>query len=237
MRQHLRRHLVGYLALFVAFGGTSYAALALPRNSVGAAQIRRNAVTSKKVKDGSLLARDFKRGQLRAVGRGTPGSTGPSGPGGSPGVAGAAGPPGPPGTDGAPGQPGPGAVKLLRVSPGADGSTVTLVTIGTLKITASCSVDVTSAVTDDVEFASTGSTGALQYRVSTSTDGGLATTVVGSGTQTGFKPKANSGGHRVESWVDLAYSDGPQVTNVSLFIRALSGGEACRVVGAATPAG
>jgi hypothetical protein len=50
----IRRH-VSYanvtatLALFVALGGTSYAALTLPRASVGAAQIRSGAVTPSKL--------------------------------------------------------------------------------------------------------------------------------------------------------------------------------------------
>lgn len=55
---------VATLALFIALGGVSYAAVQIPRNSVGAKQLKRNAVTTKKVKNRSLLARDFKRGQL-----------------------------------------------------------------------------------------------------------------------------------------------------------------------------
>ena len=41
---HLRRNTVGYLALTVALGGTSYAAVQLPRDSVGAEQLRSGAV-------------------------------------------------------------------------------------------------------------------------------------------------------------------------------------------------
>ena len=52
------------IALFVALGGASYAAIKIPKNSVGAAQIKKNAVTSTKVKDRSLLATDFRTGQL-----------------------------------------------------------------------------------------------------------------------------------------------------------------------------
>jgi hypothetical protein len=66
---------VACIALLVALGGTSVAAVsALPRNSVGAAQLKNsavigtkiasNAVTSAKVKNGSLLAVDFAAGQL-----------------------------------------------------------------------------------------------------------------------------------------------------------------------------
>ena len=54
-----RRHLsfanvTASIALFVALGGTGYAAISLPRNSVGATQIRRAAVTSSKVHSGAI---------------------------------------------------------------------------------------------------------------------------------------------------------------------------------------
>lgn len=39
--RHVRQQFVGYLALFVALGGVSYAAVALPKNSVGSAQIKK----------------------------------------------------------------------------------------------------------------------------------------------------------------------------------------------------
>jgi hypothetical protein len=69
-----------YLALFVALGGTSYAAIKLPKNSVGAKQIKKNAVRSGKVKNKSLLAKDFKAGEVPRGRTGPPGpSTGPAG--------------------------------------------------------------------------------------------------------------------------------------------------------------
>lgn len=86
---HARRNVIAYLALFVALGGTSYAAVSLPANSVGGKQLKKNAVTSKKVKDGSLLRVDFKAGQLPA---GPRGATGPQGAQGVPGAQGPAGP-------------------------------------------------------------------------------------------------------------------------------------------------
>ena len=46
------------VALVVALGGTSYAAVVLPANSVGTAQLKPNAVTSAKVLNGSLLKAD-----------------------------------------------------------------------------------------------------------------------------------------------------------------------------------
>jgi hypothetical protein len=36
----IRKNLIAYLALFVALGGTSYAAVSLPGNSVGTRQLR-----------------------------------------------------------------------------------------------------------------------------------------------------------------------------------------------------
>ena len=43
--QHIRSNVVAYVALFVALGGTSYAALKLPANSVGTRQIKNHAIT------------------------------------------------------------------------------------------------------------------------------------------------------------------------------------------------
>lgn len=41
---HLRGNAVAYLALFVALGGTSYAAVSLPANSVGNRQLRNHSI-------------------------------------------------------------------------------------------------------------------------------------------------------------------------------------------------
>ncbi len=98
--RHARVNIVGYLALFVALGGTSYAAVALPANSVGPTQIKPNAVSSPKVKDASLLKRDFAAGQLPRGAQGPRGESGPAGEPGSPGVAGSPGERGPQGVPG-----------------------------------------------------------------------------------------------------------------------------------------
>jgi hypothetical protein len=42
------------IAVFLALGGASYAALKLPKNSVGTKQIKKNAVTTAKIKDGAV---------------------------------------------------------------------------------------------------------------------------------------------------------------------------------------
>ena len=80
---------VACLALIVALGGTGYAAIKLPANSVGTAQLQKNAVTSAKVKNGSLLTLDFKSGQI------PPGPHGAQGPQGAKGDKGDTGPAGP----------------------------------------------------------------------------------------------------------------------------------------------
>ena len=51
---HLRSNLIGWIALFVALGGTGYAAISIPRNSVGAAQIRNRSITPAKLNPNSI---------------------------------------------------------------------------------------------------------------------------------------------------------------------------------------
>jgi hypothetical protein len=90
MLSYIRRNAVAYLALFVALGGTSFAAVRLGSNSVGSKQIKpgavgnsdlhNNAVTSGKVKNGTLTSGDFRSGTLLKGDKGDPGpSTGPAG--------------------------------------------------------------------------------------------------------------------------------------------------------------
>jgi hypothetical protein len=108
-------NVIASLALFVALGGASYAAVALPANSVGteqlkksavsAAKLKRNAVSSAKVKDGSLQRGDFASGTLLQ---------GPQGPQGLQGPQGVKGAKGDPGENGAPGQQGaPGTARAF----------------------------------------------------------------------------------------------------------------------------
>jgi hypothetical protein len=58
---------VALLGLFVALGGTTWAAVSLPAHSVGAAQLKRNAVTGEKVKDHSLTGADIRLASLGTV--------------------------------------------------------------------------------------------------------------------------------------------------------------------------
>jgi hypothetical protein len=57
LSQHVRSNAVAYLALFVALGGTSYAAISLPAGSVGTAQLQNGAVTANKLANGAVSAR------------------------------------------------------------------------------------------------------------------------------------------------------------------------------------
>jgi hypothetical protein len=81
-------NLMSSVAVFVAIGGTSYAATKLPRdsvgqrqlkaNSVGAAELRARAVTSSKIRNGTVAVDDLHRLTRDAL-KGDPGPMGPSG--------------------------------------------------------------------------------------------------------------------------------------------------------------
>jgi hypothetical protein len=57
-------NVVATLALFIALGGVSYAAVKLPANSVGEKQIKKNAVTGKKIKKSTITGDKIKNGTL-----------------------------------------------------------------------------------------------------------------------------------------------------------------------------
>jgi len=71
--QYLGRHHVALLALFVALGGTSYAAIKLPPNSVGTPQLKNGAVTKKKISKATIRGLRGQRGP-----KGDKGDPGPS---------------------------------------------------------------------------------------------------------------------------------------------------------------
>jgi hypothetical protein len=166
MRSTLRGHftyanVLATLALFVALGGVSYAAITLPNNSVRSKHIKNgqvrqgdlgaNAVTAPKVANGSLRLEDFARGQL------------PAGP------QGAKGDPGEKGETGAPGTPGQTAVTSgnvpIAASTGA-GTTATLLTVGPITYSANCKDN-------------GGGTFRLEIRIASSEAGAIAASRVG----------------------------------------------------------
>ena len=117
---HLRGNAVAYLALFVALGGTSFAAATtitgknvkdssltgadvkkgsltgtdVRNSSLTGADLRSESVNSDDIQNGALLGQDFAPGQLPAGPQGPKGDTGPQGPKGD------TGPKGDPGSDG-----------------------------------------------------------------------------------------------------------------------------------------
>jgi hypothetical protein len=119
---HLRTNVIGYVALFAALGGTSYAAVrlkpgsvtsaALATRSVTHAKLAANSVTSANVARHSLVSSDFQSGVLTSSGggakggKGDSGSTGTGGTKGAKGETGLTGPAGPVGSAGPQGAPG-----------------------------------------------------------------------------------------------------------------------------------
>ena len=63
----LGHNAIALIALFVALGGTAYAATALPAGSVGTTQLKKNAVTGAKVKDNSIKGADVLESSLGKV--------------------------------------------------------------------------------------------------------------------------------------------------------------------------
>jgi hypothetical protein len=123
---------IALIALFVAMGGSTYAAVNLPANSIGTKHLKNGAVTALKVKKGSLLASNFKPGQLPKGPKGDAGPTGPPGPKGDTGVpgatgakgdAGATGATGPQGSTGERGPMGPQGPAGPQGAPGPKGNT------------------------------------------------------------------------------------------------------------------
>jgi hypothetical protein len=59
-------HVIGLVALFVALGGTSVAAVSLSKNSVGAKQIKKNAVAASEIKKNAVRAAEINRNAVGA---------------------------------------------------------------------------------------------------------------------------------------------------------------------------
>jgi hypothetical protein len=122
---HLRANVVGYLALFAALGGTSYAAVRLAPGSVNTSALANGAVTHSKLAPGSVGANDivkrslsasvFKPGALLTAvnaASGSKGGSGAAGANGSAGLAGANGAQGPAGSAGQAGADGSASIVM-----------------------------------------------------------------------------------------------------------------------------
>jgi hypothetical protein len=60
-------NVMSVVAMFIALGGVGYAAVKLPKNSVGTRQLKANAVTGAKVRNGSLTGADINESTLGTV--------------------------------------------------------------------------------------------------------------------------------------------------------------------------
>lgn len=151
MRISLPKHstIAAYGALFVALGGTSYAAVTLPRNSVGTSQVRNHSITRAKLARGvapfsraqmhkmvvtdvtTTMTSDQVLTALANAVQGQPGIQGPQGPQGPAGQNGASvqgpkGDTGATGAQGAQGVPGPAGTSVASADVPANGSNATL---------------------------------------------------------------------------------------------------------------
>lgn len=107
---HVKHNVVGYLALFAALGGTSYAAVrltpgsvtnrALARGAVSHTKLAANSVNARNIINGTLTRADFAAGTLGASKNGANGTAGGNGSRGPAGPAGPVGAAGPAGADG-----------------------------------------------------------------------------------------------------------------------------------------
>jgi len=95
--RYARQHHIALIALFVAMGGTSYAAATgsidgreIKNNSVSTNDLRNNGIRSRDVRNGGLLKEDFKAGELPAGATGAQGPRGLTGARGATGATGAA---------------------------------------------------------------------------------------------------------------------------------------------------
>jgi hypothetical protein len=89
LRSHLSyANIIASLALFIALGGTSYAVVSLPRNSVGHAQLRNNSVGTKELRQAAVRSSDIHNRSIRLDDLSTTtrsslrGTAGPAGPAG-----------------------------------------------------------------------------------------------------------------------------------------------------------
>jgi len=102
---------ISLIALFVALGGTSYAAFGIPRNSVGSQQVINGSLQTADLSSKAIGKLRGRRGPAGALGAAGPkGDTGPSGAQGSTGAQGPAGSTGPKGDQGD-----AGAVVVARI--------------------------------------------------------------------------------------------------------------------------
>lgn len=161
---------VACVALVVALGGTGYAALRLPTNSVGTRQLRNGAVTKAKIAPATLKVLAGTGGAQ--VGQG---AQGPAGPKGATGATGQVGPAGPAGA---------GYARYSAIPGSADpGGYVTLSSSWTDVVSTTVTLQRTSYIQINGEFdAATGSTTLQSVLARLSIDGTAVPGTIAEGT-------------------------------------------------------
>lgn len=130
-------NVVATLALFIALGGVSYAAVKLPANSVGSKQLKNNAVTLKKISPKTRKALTGQAGATGAAGaQGSKGETGAPGADGANGTDGTDGTDGAVGATGATGPTGPSDVYAANLSGSLEVNPGSIVPVRTLTVPA-----------------------------------------------------------------------------------------------------
>jgi hypothetical protein len=194
---HVRGNIVGYVALFAALGGTSYAAVSIAPGSVTTKALANGAVTNAKlakhsigpldIKSHSLTAADFVSGLL-----GFPGKDGTNGGNGKDGGGGAEGPIGPTGAQGPAGANGSASIPMFAAQSGGavtapHGSTTNVPLTGASWTQAGNELDlIAGSMTVEIPGTCTGSFGnSLVVDVDgTPNTFALAPTIPASGTET-----------------------------------------------------
>jgi hypothetical protein len=241
-------NVVATMAVFLALGGASYAAVSLPRGSVGSKQLRRHAVTQSKLAIGGVGTKQLRRRSVRgaklARGGVKKGSLSPwirrqlarrAAPG----------PPGPTGSRGATGPRGPGAVRVhYSAAESATPNFVTALNTNGLTVRGSCDV---GGGTTTLTFA-VRSAQAATLQETLTIDQGTDPTTPPAGATTGNLqinlpagatlqpggPSADSGYTRVA--VEGVYSTGTTTIDLHLFAIVNADAGRCSIDGLAVPA-
>jgi hypothetical protein len=230
------------VAVFVSLGGGAYAAVSLPRNSVGEDQLRRGAVTKSRIAHDSVGQSELRDGSVtksaltdwvwRQVRRG--GSDGRDGP---------VGPEGPPGPPGPSGPAGPGS-KAIRFA--AEASTtpnpVQVLSVDGLRVDLSC--DQSGADTALNNIVHSTQAGAIEETVASDSGanppgfaapdiGALRFEIPAGVTPTGG-PAASAGYSRVS--VDGVYTSSTSTVQIRLVMIVDADADTCSAAGVAVPA-
>jgi hypothetical protein len=217
--------LLASIALFVALGGTGYAASRSGEGGAPAATARKAGGPLTKTKVEKLIAKYVASHQADLRG-----PAGPAGANGAAGTAGSAGAAGDAGSEGARGPAGPGAIPVALISSSAQSGPQPVATVGPWTITMTCSPNAINAL---AEIHGPGSIG------------GTATIATGNaaGATTVKEPVQIGAGHNigVDTGEQVSATDflqsGSTLYELKVLLVARNGGlfESCNLVGDAIP--